>query len=1297
MIDFGDFVHVFGDSVDDAATPTTKILPSRQETLHKIMEQIIDCSEFISRYYKDPSFALRAVKHIFSDVDDAIKKYTASFKELKAAFTDATTVSTQLSVIKLAASIATLHSDVNLNNMSYAKAAGYKSGEVCIPGTRVKVLDDIACWAVKEDIESRICLLLGPAGAGKSAIAHSIARIFDDLGRLGSSFFFIRGDQDRHLKLYLPTLARDLADRDLHIKESLGKVLNENSRGQTDDLGDQFKHLIAQTVKECSIIGPILLVIDALDECGERKPRKDFLKLLTNPETMKKLPSNFRIFITSRPDQDIQELSSEMHILQLQDKQYKENVDNDILSFVSDELQPPLQGITEADCKQIVKKSEGLFQWASVACQLVQAAAESGDSQDALTEVLNSGSGLYELYTTALNYRFQRINVLEFSQRFKRVLGFILGVSQPLSKISLSLLWRLVFGKNIAVKMDLILPHLGSLFNGISDTAVVSPIHTSVRDFFTSPEDSGAFFINTEEHHCAISLGLLHVLNTQLCFNICQIQTSYTQNSDIKELNGTIQKNISPELSYACQFLGTHLQKLSDADKQDKRMHTLLREFLEKKLLFWFEALGLLKKIDCAMSCLSEILPLVKFDAQLESLSRDAINFIRMASPVIEEATPHLYLSGFNFVPENSILYKHFLACFSQRAKVSASQEAQWPALEIMLTGHTYYVSSVAFSPDGQRVVSGSYDNTIRIWNAHTGELVSGPFEGHTEWVVSVAFSPDGQRVVSGSRDDTIRIWNAHTGELVCGLFGVHKDWVTSVAFSPDGQRVVSGSNDHTIRIWNAHTGELVSGPFKGHTHGVKSVAFSPDGQRVVSGSSDKTIRIWNAHTGELVSGPFEGHTEWVNSVAFSPDGQRVVSGSYDKTIRIWNAHTGELVSGPFESHTEGFTSVAFSPDGQRVVSGSYNSTVTIWNAHTGEIVSGPFEGHTFGTIRIWNTHTGELVSGPFEGHTSGVNSVGFSPDGQRVVSGSGDSTIRIWNTHTGELVSGSFEGHRDGISSLVSDSFEGHPYGISSVAFSPDGKRVSGSANRTIRIWNAYTRELVSGPFEGHTYGITSVAFSPDGQRVVSGSRDYTIRIWNAYTREIVSGPFYGHTDWVTSVDFSPDGQRVVSGSDDYTIRIWNAYIGELVSGPFEGHTGSVTSVAFSPDGQRVVSGSSDKTIRIWNAHTGEHVSGPLEGDTSTSPKTLGFIISFSPNKQHAINLLSLSESITCLDSISFNRATGWILGPNNELILWIPFSYRERLWPPRSLVIMGLDTVDLDLSQFVHGPSWTDCWKGQ
>jgi WD40 repeat protein len=170
------------------------------------------------------------------------------------------------------------------------------------------------------------------------------------------------------------------------------------------------------------------------------------------------------------------------------------------------------------------------------------------------------------------------------------------------------------------------------------------------------------------------------------------------------------------------------------------------------------------------------------------------------------------------------------------------------------------------------------------------------PLKGYTGSVTSVAFSPDGTRIVSGSYDETIRIWDAKTGEEVVEPLKGHTSLVASVAFTPDGTRIVSGSSDKTIRVWDAKTGEEVVEPLQGHTSLVLSVAFTPDGTRIVSGSYDKTIRVWDAKTGDEVVGPLTGHSSFVTSVAFSPDGTRIISGSYDETIRIWGAKTGEAV-----------------------------------------------------------------------------------------------------------------------------------------------------------------------------------------------------------------------------------------------------------------------------------------------------------------------------------------------------------------------------------------------------------------
>ena len=304
--------------------------------------------------------------------------------------------------------------------------------------------------------------------------------------------------------------------------------------------------------------------------------------------------------------------------------------------------------------------------------------------------------------------------------------------------------------------------------------------------------------------------------------------------------------------------------------------------------------------------------------------------------------------------------------------------------LERTLEEHNYAVRSVAFSPDGKRIVSGGTDSKIRIWNSETGELVHTLREIIKFYRVnSVAFSPDGERIVSGGTDSKIRIWNVGTGQVERVFQGhdyrLNRTGVRSVAFSPDGKRIVSGGGDATTRIWNAKTGELVHTLRERETgEDVCSVAFSPDGKHIVSGGGDG-MRIWNAETGNLVARSSRGFSTTMRSVAFSPDGKRVVSGDSDNTIRLWRSETGEFVR-----KLEGFldvSSVAFSPDGRHIVSGS-----TIHNTQD-----------RFKTLQVWNAETGKAVRGP-QAYSNQVKSVAFSPDGKRIVSGDGDTgRINIW------------------------------------------------------------------------------------------------------------------------------------------------------------------------------------------------------------------------------------------------------------------------------------------------------------
>ena len=204
----------------------------------------------------------------------------------------------------------------------------------------------------------------------------------------------------------------------------------------------------------------------------------------------------------------------------------------------------------------------------------------------------------------------------------------------------------------------------------------------------------------------------------------------------------------------------------------------------------------------------------------------------------------------------------------------------------------------------------------IRIWDAKTGQIVSGPPSSHTSFVLAVAFSPDGRLVISGS-DHQIRIWDVETGQIVSGPLDGHTDNVRSVAFSPDGRCAASCSTDKTIRIWDVETGKI-SGPFNGHTNSVRSIAYSPDGKHIVSGSDDQKICIWDIGTEQVVC-TFEGHTHSVTTVAFSPNGKWVASGSTDQTICIWDAQTGDAVLGPLKCHTNVIRCISFSPDGKYI------------------------------------------------------------------------------------------------------------------------------------------------------------------------------------------------------------------------------------------------------------------------------------------------------------------------------------------------------------------------------------------
>jgi WD40 repeat protein/serine/threonine protein kinase len=567
------------------------------------------------------------------------------------------------------------------------------------------------------------------------------------------------------------------------------------------------------------------------------------------------------------------------------------------------------------------------------------------------------------------------------------------------------------------------------------------------------------------------------------------------------------------------------------------------------------------------------------------------------------------------------------------------------------LRGHIDAVSSVAFSPDGQWIVTGSYDHTAKIWEAATGKELH-TLKGQKAQVNSAAFSPDGRWIVSGGHDGTAKVWDATSGQRLVTLKG-HRSQVTSAAFSPDGQRIVTGSADQTARVWDAATGrELFS--LSGHSNAVWSVAFAPDGRRIATAGLDQTAKIWDANGGtELLT--LRGHSDRINCVAFSADGQRIVTGSADQTTRVWDAGTGnEVVT--IHGHSGEVSCVAISPDSQRIVTGSSDDqTARVWEAasgkelltlkgHSARVESVAFSpdgrwivtGSDDGTAKLWEAANSE-ESTKFRKNSSRVTCTAYSADLHRVATGNEDNTGRVWDPatgrqflslkgHTAQIKCVAFDPKGERIATASEDKtarawdavtgqellvLKGHSAQINCVAFDPKGERIAtASEDNSAKVWSATDGNLLL--TLRHKERVFAAAFSPDGQRIVTGGADQAARMWDAASgKELLT---LKHPNWVIATAFSPNGQRILTGSFDNTVRMWEATNGkELLI--LKGHVAPTTCVAFSTDGRRIVTAGQDQTVKLWEAANGKELL-TLKGHTAQVQAA-----AFSPDGQSILS----------------------------------------------------------------------------
>ncbi|KAG6330197.1 hypothetical protein ID866_8892 [Astraeus odoratus] len=505
-------------------------MDSKAHILAQLSEVVKNCAEFVTKYSERRSIAMRLGKHFLLDTQCDIDDFKQRMDALMLQYRDCALHSTDITVSRLSEKF-------KIDGMAFATGVGLMKAKTCLDGTRTKILAEILSWIDDSDVNApRIFWLHGLAGNGKSAIAHTIAMWFKNVGKLGSCFCFARDRQAEHLEEKMfATIAHDMAIHDPLLRRAVADaVAADDSLKTTVGVVQQWEGLFLGPVSKVSdaVIGKVVIVIDALDESGSPLSREQVLAILGSKVTS--LPPSFRILLTSRPLPDInQALANAPHVrsTSLDDVP----IGHDIHLYVSKKL-APVRGMGDTEIKWIVEKSDGLFEWARLACEFVKPRMVGETARERFDHLMSRGSEnerlLDGMYHTILESAIgKRPTALE---RFRSVMQQVLSLLEPLTMDALNAMRSVFPDEQDRYEVNIILGFMGSLLSGVTDqstTVLVRPLHSSFYDFLTDVSRSGAYFAGGVNMHSNLTCASLHTLKNELCFNICKLEKDQGQHS----------------------------------------------------------------------------------------------------------------------------------------------------------------------------------------------------------------------------------------------------------------------------------------------------------------------------------------------------------------------------------------------------------------------------------------------------------------------------------------------------------------------------------------------------------------------------------------------------------------------------------------------------------------------------------------------------------------------------------------------------------------------------------------------
>ncbi|KAG9308623.1 hypothetical protein JVU11DRAFT_11731 [Chiua virens] len=649
------------------------------EPLKLLTQQVMECAYFIRDYAEHKSFVTRLAKYTLSDINSKITDYQRRLQELRDAFLRGVGLQTGITVVRMMNVIEHTVEDKDLDDMPYAKGARHDQDKGCLTGTRDEVLRELReILSNPAEDAPRVCLLTGFAGSGKSAVAHSMARWFEGQKRLVSSYCFARTDVARRNPTNLfSTVARDLCDHNAEYKSALWKVVGESRSLRTSEVPtEQLERLIIEPSKHIQAIGPLVVVIDALDECGDQASRQQLVLAISRLATETSFPFNLRFLITTRPESDIlAKLPPGPRLVHKQMSNISEQmVDEDIEKFIRhslDEWSSELDLSNQDWCRLLVHHSQHLFQWAATACKFIQGFGSIGLGRSARLGLLlktrrtEAGYPLDELYKTVL---LQLFKSAPEQDRFREVMGVLLALKEPLPlpclsdllhghlKITMDILEDIPI--DVPVDVRAMVSSLASLLDGAcDDRKPVRPLHASFYDFLRDGKRSSAFHIPfLPQHSLTLGQASLVCMCRMLKFNICGLADSRILNDKVSGLSSCVDEAIPPHLSYSCLYWMDHLQHTICSSDLNSEITLFFKRFFP----YWLEVISLLSLSSASpiSSALQACIALQHWaqpkDSEICTLASEGSRFIQVFSPLLRQCTPHLYLmlqSGLDIQP----------------------------------------------------------------------------------------------------------------------------------------------------------------------------------------------------------------------------------------------------------------------------------------------------------------------------------------------------------------------------------------------------------------------------------------------------------------------------------------------------------------------------------------------------------------------------------------------------------------------------------------------------------------------